>query len=240
MQEEKLSFKCEMFFGRNWKYIFWGIVVAILIVAWELNSIRSQVKKLENVVYENNSKVVLTTTDGRAIKVVKTPLKAEYLKQFAVSTFVNNFIVSRFMLTDGFKKTNIQTYKDVLETSQNLGGVWKNFLNQENKEAVGQFVSYLQWLINAIARDRLPEYINIVSYQVNAFEYNENRYKIDISIKVATNSYILALAKYKNEQGQVRIRATGDFDLERSSDENPYGMLFDSFEIEMVTKGNAK
>lgn len=238
MREESLSFKCEMFFGKNWKYIFWGMIIALLVFAYQLSSINGQMKKLEQVIYENNSKVVLTTTDGRAIKVVKTPLKAEYLKQFAVSVFVNNFIASRYMLTDNFNKTNIQNYKNILENSKNLGDIYLHFLNKENKDAVGQFVSYLQWLINAIATDKLPEYINIVNYQINSFEYNENTYKIDISIKVATNSYILALGKYRSESGIVRIKANGDFSLERSTDSNPYGMYINSFEIEMVTKGN--
>lgn len=239
MREESLSFKCEMFFGKNWKYIFWGMIIALLIFAYQLSSINGQMKKLEQVIYENNSKVVLTTTDGRAIKVVKTPLKAEYLKQFAVSVFVNNFIASRYMLTDNFNKTNIQNYKNILENSKNLGDIYLHFLNKENKDAVGQFVSYLQWLINAIATDKLPEYINIVNYQINSFEYNENTYTIDISIKVATNSYILALGKYRSESGIVRIKANGDFSLERSTDNNPYGMYINSFEIEMVTKGNS-
>jgi len=243
MEEEKLSFKCEMFFGKNWKYLFWGMIVAIVIIAWELHSITAQMEELKASIYDNNGKVVLTTTDGRAIKVVKTPLKAEYLKQYAISVFVNNFIVSRSELTEGFSRANITTYKDVLEASKSLGNIYLYFLDtksqsEESKRSVGQFISYIQWLINAVARDKLPEYINIVDYTVNSFEYNGNKYSIDIYIKVATNSWILSQGRYQNERGQVRIKATGDFDLERSSDVNPYGMRIDSFEIEMVTKGD--
>ena len=227
MEEEKLSFKCEMFFGKNWKYLFWGMTVAIAVIAWELHSITVQMEELKTSIYDNNGKVVLTTTDGRAIKVVKTPLKAEYLKQYAISVFVNNFIVSRSELTEGFSRSNI--YLHFLDTKSQ---------SEESKRSVGQFISYIQWLINAVARDKLPEYINIVDYTVNSFEYNGNKYSIDIYIKVATNSWILSQGRYQNERGQVRIKATGDFDLERSSDVNPYGMRIDSFEIEMVTKGD--
>lgn len=237
MENEKLGFKCEMFFAKNWKYIFWGLILSIIVIAYELNSIRGQMKSLEKIVYDNNSKVVLTTVDGRAIRVEKTSLKAEYLKQYVISTFVNNFIVSRAMITENFNKTNISTYKDILETSNNLGNIYLYFLDKEDKNSVGQFISYLQWIINAIATDKLPEYINIKDYEINSFEYNENSFRINLSIKVATQSYILAQAKYRAEQGVVRIQADGDFDLNRSSDVNPYGMYINNFQIQMVTKG---
>jgi hypothetical protein hcinC1_10606 len=240
MQEEKLSFKCEMFFGKNWKYIFWGIVVILLLFLWEINQISNRMQDLEKVVYENNGKVVFATADGRAIRVTKEPLKAENLKQYATSVFVNNFIASRVMLTKDFSKTNIATYKDILENTKPLGDIYLYFLDKENKEAVGQFVGYLQWLINGIAQDKIPEYINILGYTLNSFEYKDNRYSIDISIKVATNSYILALGKYRDEIGQIHIKAKGNFDLQRSSDANPYGMNIDEFSIAAVTKPNIK
>lgn len=102
IKKESLNFKCEQFFGKNWKYVASFLGIAILVGAYELNSISQRMQKLEQVVLENNEKVVLTTSDGRAIKVTKEPLKAEYLKQFAVSTHVNNFIVSRSQLTNNF------------------------------------------------------------------------------------------------------------------------------------------
>ncbi|MBR8466475.1 hypothetical protein KDE13_09025 [Campylobacter sp. faydin G-140] len=238
MQNEKLSFKTELFFGRNWKFIFWGLVVAIIVIAWEINSINNQMKALEKVIYENNSKVVLTTIDGRAIKVEKTPLKAEYLKQYVTSIFVNNFVASRSQLTDNFQNSNIKEYKDILENSKSLGGIYLNFLDKENKTSVGQFISYIQWLISAVAQNKLPEYINIKDYTINSFEYNENTYTIDLSIKVASQSYILAQGKYRAENGFIRIKASGDFNLERSTEANPYGMYIKTFYIEPVTKGS--
>lgn len=77
-------------------------------------------ENLEEVVRENNSKVVLTTSDGRAIKVTKEPLKAEYLKQFATSVYVNHFIVSRSQLTNNFEKPNFKDYSEVLDNVPNL------------------------------------------------------------------------------------------------------------------------
>lgn len=59
MQEEKLSFKCEMFFGKNWKYIFWGIVVILLLFLWEINQISNRMQDLEKVVYEITARLFL-------------------------------------------------------------------------------------------------------------------------------------------------------------------------------------
>lgn len=240
MKNETLSFKCELFFAKNWKYIFWGLILAVIVIAYELTGIKSQMKRLENVIYENNSKVVLTTSDGRAIKVTKTPLKAEYLEKYAVSIIVNSFVVSRSQITQNFEKNNIREYKDVLENSKSLGNIYLNYLNLKDKDSVGQFISYIQWLISAIAQDKLPEFINIANYNVNSFEFNENKFKLDLSINVIAQSYILAKGEYKTEKGQIRIKATGDFDLSRSSDENPYGMYILSFNIEPITKGKMR
>ncbi len=74
IKKESLNFKCEQFFGKNWKYVASFLGIAILVGAYELNSISQRMQKLEQVVLENNEKVVLTTSDGRAIKVTKEPL----------------------------------------------------------------------------------------------------------------------------------------------------------------------
>lgn len=236
--KESISFKTEMFFAKNWKYIFWGLILAILIIAYELSTISNRMLTLENVVRENNSKVVLTTADGRAIRVTKTPLKAEYLKKFAVSVFVNNFIVTRANLTDEFKFDKFVKYSDILENSKKLGGVWKNFINQNSAQAKGEFVSYIQWIINAIVTDQLPEYIAVKDYSIDTYEYDENKYHIIIDIQVSTLSYILSLGQYVTSKGTVKIEARGEFSFVNSNDNNPYGMKINSFRIDMVTKAN--
>lgn len=236
MENENLSFKAELFFGRNWKFIFWGLILALVVVAWEINSIRGSMNELKQVVYENNSKVVLTTVDGRAIVVEKTPLKAEYLKQYATSIFVNSFIVSRSQLTDNFNKANIREPKDVLEASKGLGNVYLYYLDKEDKMAVGNFFSYINWLISSVAQNTLPEYINMRDYIVDSFEFEENAFTINISIKVSAQSYIISLGNYVDENKIFKIKGTGDFNLERSSKENPYGMFIKTLYIEPVKK----
>jgi hypothetical protein len=238
MKEETISWKAEIFFAKNWKYIFWGIVVAVLVCAWEIHSISSRMESLEKTVAENNGKVVLTTTDGRAIKVTKTPLKAEYLKQFAISVFVNNFIVSRAQITNNFQKSNFNKFSDILENSKPLAMIYTDYLDKENKEAVGYFISYLQWLLYAIGKDKLPEYIVLRGYTVNSYEYNDNVFKLVLDIQVGAQSYILAQNQYLAQSGIIRITSGGTFDLELSTDNNPYGMRINTFSIDMITKGH--
>ncbi len=237
---EKMSWKCERFFAKNWKYIFYFSIAVMLLISYEISSISSRMKKLEEVVANNNGKVVLTTTDGRAIKVTKEPLKAEYLKKFAVSTIVSSFINSRSQLTDNFKKPNYNNFSDVLNTVPALKTVLEEFIDSEDKQAVGDLRGYLQWLISAIAQDKLPEYISIKDYEIDKYEYVGNRFVVEVSIKVVAQSYILSQDRYVTAPGVIKVVAKGSFDLAKSTDINPYGLRFGSLEINTVTKPAVK
>lgn len=244
-QQESLNFKCEQFFGKNWKYVSSFLGIAILVGAYELSSISSRMKDLERVVLENNEKVVLTTSDGRAIKVTKEPLKAEYLKQFAVSTYVNNFIVSRSQLTNNFEKSQFKDYGEVMDNVPQIRNILTNFMDYKvdeeksieiNQIAVGDLRAYVQWLISATAQDRLPEYIAIKDYSVEKYEYTGNKFSIEVVIKVVAQSYILSENIYKQQNGNFKIVSEGSFNLSKSSDINPYGMRIEKLRIEPLTK----
>lgn len=244
-QKESMNFKCEYFFGKNWKFVAFFIGIAILVCAYELNSISYRMKQLERIVLENNEKVVLTTTDGRAIKVTKEPLKAEYLKMFVVSTFVNNFIVSRSQLTNNFSQIAFKNYSEVLDNVPQIRNILHNFMDYQNDSkknivanriAVGDLRGYVQWLINAVAQDRLPEYIVLKDYSVEKYEYEGDKFSIAINIKVVTQSYILSRNEYQQGESTFSISGTGKFYLERSSDVNPYGLRIESLKINPVTK----
>ncbi|EOG8842717.1 hypothetical protein ACLKHP_001697 [Campylobacter jejuni] len=234
--KESLSFKCEQFFGKNWKYVFFFVCFCLIVMTWQINSMNSSISDLKQVVADNNGKVVLTTTDGRAIRVIKEPIKAEYLKQFAVSTIVNNFVISRAQLTNNFTKPNFKDYNDVLQTVPSLKTLFVNFIDTKDKQSVGDFRAYLQWLISAVAQDKLPEYISIKDYSVDKYEYNQNTFNMTVSIKVISQNYIIALNEYSNNQGVITVTAKGNFDLQRASDTNPYGLRIKELSINPVTK----
>ncbi|MCR2054835.1 hypothetical protein [Campylobacter helveticus] len=244
-KSESLNFKCEQFFGKNWKFVASFIALALLVMAYEMSNINERMSSLEQIVQENNGKVVLTTSDGRAIKVTKEPLKAEYLKQFALSTYVNNFIVSRSQLTNDFQKVNFKNYDELLANVPNLRVILREFMDSKadeskkievNKVAVGDLRAYVQWLIAATAQDKLPEYIAIKDYSVDKYEYSANQFTIELSIKVVTQSYILSRNEYVSQQGIFKIKSKGSFDLSKSSDINPYGMRIESLKIEPIIK----
>jgi len=234
--EENLAWRTERFFAKNWKFIFWGLVIAILVVAYEIYGINSRMTSLEKTIAENNAKVVLTTMDGRAIKVQKTPLKAELLKKYVVSMLVNNLLVDRAALTHNFEKNDFKKYSDILKSSKNLATIYTDFIDHDDKVAMGYFISYLNWILTAIAQDKLPEFISIKDYRVDQYTYNGNKFHVEISIKVKTQNYIVGQDKYVTKNGIVKISADGYFDLEKSSDINPYGVRITKFKIEMPTK----
>lgn len=235
---ETLNFKCEQFFGKNWKFVGGFIGISLLVMAYQVADISSNMKKLEQVVYENNGKVVLTTIDGRALKVVKEPLRAEYLKQFAISTFVNNFIVSKSQLTDDFEKVSFTNASQVLDSVPNLRLILKNYI--ESEQGAGDIRAYATWLISAVANDKLPEYISMKDYELKKYEYKDNQFEIEISIKLMAQSFIYAKNKYVSQNGVMKINAIGSFDLSKSSDINPYGMRINRIQISPVVKAEVK
>lgn len=242
---ESLNFKCEQFFGKNWKFVGGFIALALLVLAYELSEISSRMQSLEKIVFENNSKVVLTTSDGRAIKVTKEPLKAEYLKQFATSTFVNGFIVSRSQLTNNFEKPNFKDYGEALNNIPHLKNILINFIDSKadpeqnieiNQVAVGDLRAYVQWLISAVAQDKLPEYIAIKDYSLEKYEYDGNRFNLELNIKVIAQSYILSQNNYISQDGIFKIVSQGSFDLSKSSNINPYGMRINRIKVNPIVK----
>lgn len=236
--KETLNFKCEQFFGKNWKFIGSFIAISMLVMAYHIGEISSKMDKLTEVVYENNGKVVLTTTDGRALKVVKEPLKAEYLKQFAVSTFVNNFIVSKSQLTNNFEKIQFSNASEVLDNVPSLRLILKNFI--DTPQGSGDIKAYSTWLISSVVNDKLPEYIALKDYSLDRYEYNGNKYELEISIKVIAQSWMIAKSEYVAQNGVIKIKASGSFDLSKSNDINPYGMRIDRIQINPVVKAFVK
>ena len=237
---ESFNFKCEQFLGKNWKYVFTTVALVGLIGAYELNQISKRMKTLEDVVRENNEKVVMTTTDGRAIKVTKEPLRAELLKAYAIGVFVNNFVVSRTQLTDNFNNVIFKKYSDVIDNVRTLNLIYNEYIEtaegKADKVAIGDFTAYLQWLISAVAQDKLPEYILIKDFIVDKYQYDGNQFEISITLKVSAQSYILARNAYVAQDGLFGITAKGSFSLENSSDVNPYGMRIHRMKFSPIVK----
>lgn len=244
-KEESLSWKCEQFFGRNWKYVAIFVGVTTLINTYETKSIVKEIEQLKMVVTENNSKVVLTTSDGRAIKVTKEPLKAEYLKQFAVSTLINNFIISRSQLTNNFNVVSFKNTEEFFQNAPTLRNIYKNFIDNKddkskgikaNKQALGDLNAYILWLTSAVAQNKLPEYMLMKDYSINKYEYTQNKFNTEIVIKVAVQSFNIIENKYIPAESEFKIYAEGSFDLAKSNDANPYGLRIERLKINPIVK----
>jgi hypothetical protein len=233
MKEESLSWRTELFFTKNWKYFFWGIILFILIVAWKIHLVNGKIENLEGVVAKNNGKVVLVTTDGRAVGVIKSPLQKEYLMRYAVSVFANNFIVSRYDVTNNFKKNSFSNATEVLANSEKLTMAHKEYLNNSNEQALKSFSTYLQWLLTAVNEDKLPEYITLKNYYINSYDYNGSSFWADFNIGVIVQSRTNNIRRDET----IRVSANYTFDLGASSDSNPHGVKINEFAINMTTKG---
>lgn len=234
--EETMTWKAERFFGRNWMFVFGAVTLAFLTGTYDIHQLGKRMSSLEDTVRDNNNKVVMTTIDGRAIKVEKTPLKAEDLKKFVASTVVNNMIVSRAGLTNNFKIDNFKKFSDVLERSKGLGLIYTDFIDKEDKQKIGYLTAYLNWILDAMAKDKLSEYVNISDYKFDVYTFDKNTFHAELSIFVVTQNYMIAQGQYVPKNGVIKIAVDGNFNLENSTDVNPYGLRFDSLKIEMPTK----
>lgn len=244
-KKESMSWKCEQFFGRNWKYVAIFVGVTTLINTYETQSVVSEIELLKQVVAENNSKVVLTTSDGRAIKVTKEPLKAEYLKQFVVSTLTNNFIISRSQLTNNFNVASFKNTEEFFQNAPTLKNIYQNFIDNKddkarnikaNKVALGDLNAYILWLTSAVAQNKLPEYMLMKDYSINKYEYTQNKFNTEIVIKVAVQSFNIIENKYIPAESEFKIYAEGSFDLAKSNDVNPYGLRIERLKINPIVK----
>ncbi|WP_187106951.1 hypothetical protein [Campylobacter hyointestinalis] len=244
-KKESMSWKCEQFFGRNWKYVAIFVGVTTLINTYETQSVVSEIELLKQVVAENNSKVVLTTSDGRAIKVTKEPLKAEYLKQFVVSTLTNNFIISRSQLTNNFNVASFKNTEEFFQNAPTLKNIYQNFIDNKddktrnikaNKIALGDLNAYILWLTSAVAQNKLPEYMLMKDYFINKYEYTQNKFNTEIVIKVAVQSFNIIENKYIPAESEFKIYAEGSFDLAKSNDVNPYGLRIERLKINPIVK----
>lgn len=242
---ESINFRCEQFFGKNWKYVSFFIGLSLIIISYEMSEVSSRMENLQKIVEENNGKVVLTTSDGRAIKVTKEPLRSEYLKQYVISTYVNNFIVSKSQLTNNFEKNNFKNYGEVLKNVPSLKNIFNYYMDSKaipernieiNKRAIGDLRAYVQWLISAVAEDKLPEFISIKDYSLDKYEYSGDKFTAEISIKVIAQSWAISQGEYIQQQGIFKIKSNGSFNLSKSNDINPYGLRIESLKIEPLVK----
>jgi hypothetical protein len=229
MKEEPLNWKAEPFFAKDWKYLFFGTILVLLIVAWEIYSINSRMDSFKKTVVEDNGKFV-----NAAEKIANTPFRAEYLKEYIMPVFANNFIVSRAQ----FIGNSFKNRDDILANSKTLRMAQK-YLNNSSIQANRDFTNYLQWLLNAVNEDKLPEYITIKDYSYigGSYDYNGNRFWANFNVAVTALSWSVAQVRDVRHDGMIKVSANGTFDLGSSSGNNPYGIKIDGFAINMITKG---
>lgn len=237
MTKETFSFNMERYIAKNWKYLFWSIIILFFCVTAFFYEAMKEISLMRQELSKNITSVVMTTVDGRAIKVEKSPIEAKFLEKHIGYMLANSLIVDRAELTDNFKIDHITDWKDLLQHSQHkLKLFLLNYIDNKDAEAVGQFLGYVKYLLAAIPQDKLPEYISTLGYDITQFTFKNNSFEIKEEVRVATLNYDIATQKYIKKQGVVTIAASGDFDLALSNDLNPYGLRFKTLKMGMVKK----
>lgn len=235
-QEEGFSFRAERFFGKNWFLIALLSFVTVFYSLYVSEKTATTINELKAIVKNNNLYTVMTTTDGRAIKVVKQKVEPKFLEKWIAKSLVSNLIVSRAELTNNYQVNKFTSADDVYENSYKLRFIWTDVLNKNNVNAKKDFAGYLNNLKGMLGQDMLPEVITINNYSVEKFSFKSNTFDSEISVKVGTTNYNIAEDIHYEKVGVITIKAKGNLDLSKSTELNPYGLLLDSFTIELVTK----
>lgn len=235
-KDETILFKAERIFAKNW-FIIALISFAVTFYAlYVAEKTANAIKKLEDTVYTNNLYTIMTTVDGRSIKVKKTRLEAKFIEKWLAKTLVTNFIVSRAELTHNFTINKFSTPKDVIKNSYKLQFIYTDLISKKDKKAQQDLRTYLFKLQSMLGDDTMPEFITINNYAVEYFKFNDNKFSMKVNVSVGTINYDISRDEKYEKKGTIPIEVTGNVNLSESTELNPYGLLIQNFKIGVMTK----
>lgn len=236
--DESYVFKAERFFAKNWIFVFTVTLVTIFYSLYTQKSVTDKVNRMQEMMEKANLYVVLTTVDGRSVKVQKTELSSDYIERWLARTLIEGLIVTRAELTDNFKTTDFSDINVIMKNSYKLSNLLTYVLDENQKEskAVDNLRTYLFALQQALAADTLPEFMNIVKYRTSSFSFKNNHFSIEVEVELSTYNRLSAQNKNVFGKSKIKIQAEGILSLEHSSENNPYGLLIRRFAIEVPKK----
>ncbi len=235
-EDETLAFKAERIFAKNWFVIAIVSIGITFYALYVLEKTASAIEDLKDTVYTNNLYTIMTTVDGRSIKVKKTKLEAKFIEKWLAKTLVENFIVSRSEITDNFKVNKFTSPSDVIANSYKLQFIYQDLMSKKNKESQKDLRTYLFKLQSMLGEDKMPEFITINNYKVEYFKFNQNSFSIKVNVSVGTVNYDLSKDSKYEKRGVVPIEVKGYVDLAESTELNPYGLIIKNFKIGVVVK----
>ncbi|RXI43423.1 hypothetical protein CRU99_07770 [Malaciobacter mytili] len=236
-QSESIVFKAERIFAKNWFVIAFISISLAFYSVYVSEKNANAVLQLEKMVQNNNLYAIMTTIDGRSIKVTKTKLEAKFIEKWLANTIVSNFIVSRSEITKDGKQSKFTSPKDVIKNSFKLQFIYSDLMSKKDVQSQKDLRTYLFKLQAMIAEDNLPEYITIREYTSEYFTFKENTFEIKVNVKVLTNNYDISTDQYYLKKGVIPISVKGYVDLSKSTELNPYGLIIETFNIGVITKG---
>ncbi len=234
--DESVAYRAEKIFARNWFIIAIFSFCVVFYAVYVSEKAIAALVKIEKTVYESSLYTVMTTVDGRSIKVNKTRLEAKFIEKWLAKTIVSNFIISRSELTKGFQINSFKTPKEVIKSSYKLRYIYEDLISDKEKQAQKDLRTYIFKLQSMLGNDTLPEYITINSYSTTYFRFNDSKFSMKVNAKVGTINYDISRDKKYARQGEIPIEIEGYVDLSRSTELNPYGLIIKTFTIGVMVK----
>jgi hypothetical protein len=218
------------------------VLIALMIytVYSSTNDMNSKLDKIYKYSRDNVYSTILMTPNGVPLNVKKIPISpdSEPFKE-GIKKFMKDIIVDGIEITEGYDK-KVEKAKDIFDNTKRLQDFFNKYINRSDREKLktgfSSFTSFLNFLFILSSNDNLPENIRILSSDVSNYIVDDNKYDIEISYRVFFESFIVEKNKTEQKIGFIKIKMSGEYDLEESTIENPYGNKINKMQIEYVHK----
>lgn len=243
MNLNTIAEKASFFVKRRHEFIILILILVIYNMSGNNESLIEASIKKDNYIEKISSQATYITDNG----VVKQYEKEQfdvYREKNNVSKVLSDYLIqSAYNLTDGYTKTIFSSNEDLYNYSKSLRQFYENYIliqidgkNKKEKEALlmaqKDWKQILRWFTNAVNNNDLPQTIDVKKSDVTITTWNtdNNKFNITFEVPVYTNS------RNNNnviDEGvsNVKISATGYYDLQAKSTVNSYGMKFTSLTL---------
>lgn len=240
MAKEKrtLSEKIEDFVKYNWWSMSLLYLFSSLFMVYSYYDITENIDTTNRLIKQHISSVVLLTPDGRAVDVNRTKIDpdTDAFKLLIKRAMVDYLIIDLSSATKGFERQVVHNEDDIYNNSEKINYFAKNYLAKD-KNSLSMFKSYMTYLLSAINRDELPEYIT--PYSSKILEYKNlpgGKFEIKIKVKFQVSAFYIEFNAQKEKHGTTIMVGKGYFDLAKATPNNPLGLAFTYLQMEKIEK----
>lgn len=237
-EKRTLNKKIEDFVKYNWWSMSWLYIFSALFMIYSYFSIMENIEVTNKLIKKHISSVVLLTPDGRAVDVNRTQIDpdTDAFKLLIKRVMVDNLIVDLSSATRGFERQIVRNEDDIYRNSEKLNYFVKNYLAKD-KQSMSMFKSHMTYLLSAINRDELPEYITPYNSEIMDYKnFPDGKFEIKVKVKFQISAFYIEFNAQKEKHGTVIMLGKGRFDLASSTPNNPLGLAFTYLQMQKIEK----